>query len=179
MEIQFSKIQLAAFTAALIALLTTCPSLAVGSNDVYVDCNNKQCLILDFLTKKNRAYSALEQIVGTYGDFIKQPSYGLTSLDFRDKNELCKRLPMTECFSRVITIRQKIYQPTDSSHSIGCLIVGGIQVDKNFGRTYKSFGITYNYINSRWQAIGISSLISLNDIPTFEDLLSDPCPAAK
>lgn len=150
-------------------------SPAATTDNAGEKCTRQQCLILDFLNTKNKPLFSLKQATEAYGAFVKEPTYGLTEVDFSDRGELCKLLPFSDCFSRVIAIRQKVYRPKGSSQLVGCLIIGGTMADSKFGRIYRAFGIIYDFADVRLKAIGIRSNTSLNGAPTFEDLLSDPC----
>lgn len=144
------------------------PVLSSGENTAD-ECAADLCLISDFLGKRNNNASSVQAAIIAYGEFIFVDR--LTS-DYSLSN-LCRLVPSTECFKKVISIRQKIYVPEGLNDPIGCLILGGIS---KFGGSYISFGIVYERFRGKWEPTGVNYYISLNDLPSWEDLLNDPCP---
>jgi hypothetical protein len=156
---------------ASISISACAPPNAKAGDVEEIDCAKNQCLVLDFLKIRNNHAGSLDQGVSAFGEFLNQDSYGAASM----RSNLCKVIPSTECFSRVISLRQKIY--TDSTGvDIGCVVVGGIAKDD---RAYRSFGIIYQNSGNQWRAMAINYFQSLNETPSARDLLTDPCPPRK
>lgn len=153
----------------ILVLTLACSTPVHADQDQGRECDSEQCLIIDFLESRNRGVRDLEGAAATFGEFLKQEGYaGFTSVAGP-----CGYVPSLSCFSRVVTIRQKIYRSVDMDEMIGCLIVGGISKSD---RLYRSFGVVYRKSVDRWQPVGINYYQSLNDVPSMSDLLNDPCP---
>ena len=168
---KLNPVLLTCVLSAFISNSACAPQNAKAEDIEGIDCARNQCLVLDFLKNRNNHAGSLDQGISAFGEFLNQDRYGTPSM----RSSLCKVIPSTECFSRVISLRQKIY--TDSTGAeIGCVVVGGIAKDD---RAYRSFGIIYQNSSNQWRAIAINYFQSLNEVPSATDLLTDPCPPRK
>lgn len=157
-------------SSCVLALTLVCSTPVCADQRQGGECDSEQCLIVDFLNNRNGDVGDLEGAVAVFGEFLKGDSYAsITSVA-----DPCDYVPSLRCFSRVVTIRQKIYKPSGSGGRAGCLIIGGISKSD---RQYRSFGVVYRELMGAWRPVGINYYQSLNDVPSQSDLLADPCPS--
>ena len=161
---------------ACAAMMLLCAGMsgltARASEGVDEDCSRSQCLIADFITSRNGAAVSVRHAHSAYGDQVGHllPQGGAS------REQLCEAVPSTDCFLRVVALRQKIYRVAGGSDPVGCVVVGGI-----FGKDklYRSFGVVYEFADSEWRPVSIHYFMSTNVMPTSSDLLTDPCPTAE
>lgn len=139
-----------------------------STNDVPESCARSQCLIQDFIGRRNNNAGTKEAATRAFGRAIELPE----AIDDGDMS-LCLWVPATDCFSRVLLLRQSIYRTPGHPQEIGCVVLGGIS--KVNGR-FESFGVVYEYIDSQWQPSAVGTYAWIGDALASEALLTDPCP---
>ena len=159
----------------LLMVIAGCSSRAVAlpsdqgsASQAYEACASEQCLLIDFLlhrnSKENSWSAATEAFNGTERWRSLEPVVSGASL--------CEWIPSTGCFERVLTVRQSVQPPGPGGELTGCVVVAGIRP----GQGFKSYGVAYASEGGRWVVTGVGYYVSLEDSPTLEDMLVDPCP---
>jgi hypothetical protein len=131
-------------------------------------CETTQCLIGDIanrFSKMNQNQSTDEQAKIFFGE-------DMLSVMIGSGFEPCDFLPSRQCWSDILTIRQRVYLSEKDNAAAGCIDITGTEDNR---KTLVSISLDYKFLNGNWTISRVNKNISINDVFALSDIMKSSC----